>query len=96
MKNVNFEELAKKFENRTKEQEKEQENWAKSNGISFSGKDAIKKAISAAKFLNEEKKTKQNCFRLPIWVTNGLKRNAEKAGMKYHTFVNAILAQYAK
>lgn len=70
--------------------------WAERNGLSFDGPGAIRKAIEAAKKRRAADSRRMATFRIPEGVIAGLKRNAARAGMRYQTYVNSILAEAAK
>lgn len=70
--------------------------WADRNGLSFDGPGAIRKAIEAAKKRRAADSRRMATFRIPEGVIAGLKRNAARAGMRYQTYVNSILAEAAK
>lgn len=93
---LDAEKKAAYFENRSEEEELEDSRWAVKNGLSFSGPGAIQKAIEAAKKRNAANSRKMATFRIPEGVIAGLKRNAARAGMRYQTYVNTVLAEAAK
>ncbi len=55
---------------------------------------AHKKAITEK--AESQNSRKMASFRIPEGVIAGLKRNAARAGMRYQTYVNHILAEAAK
>lgn len=87
-----YTELAKKFENRTPEEEEEGEQWAKDNGVFFTGPGAIEKAIAAAK---AHRKVKVG-ISLDAGVLDNFKAKALKVGIPYQTLINSVLKRYAE
>lgn len=52
--------------------------------------------VKAIKERRRREETKMATFRIPEGVIAGLKRNAARAGMRYQTYVNTVLAEAAK
>ena len=88
--------LAAKFEDQSEEEMLAGYEKALAEGNLFSGPGAIQKAIEAAKKRNAANSRKMATFRIPEGVIAGLKRNAARAGMRYQTYVNTVLAEAAK
>lgn len=93
---LDAEKKAAYFENRSEKEELADHEWAERNGLSFDGPGAIRKAIEAAKKRRAADSRRMATFRIPEGVIAGLKRNAARAGMRYQTYVNSILAEAAK
>lgn len=51
--------------------------------------------VKAIKERHKRNETKMASFRLPIWVIEGLKRNAAKGGVKYSEYAIETLAKAA-
>ena len=51
--------------------------------------------VKAIKERRKRNETKMASFRLPIWVIEGLKRNAAKGGVKYSEYAIETLAKAA-
>lgn len=54
-----------------------------------------KETIEAIKERRKRNETKMASFRLPVWVIEGLKRNAAKGDVKYSEYVVETLAKAA-
>ena len=89
-----IEELAAKFENQTEEEEWEDFQKAKTEGLLFSGEGVLEKAIAVVKERMEHKKTMYS-FRLKTSTVDKIKLKAKKANVPYQTYVNAILGAVA-
>ena len=51
--------------------------------------------VKAIKERRKRNETKMASFRLPVWVIEGLKRNAAKGGVKYSEYAIETLAKAA-
>lgn len=92
MTNEEIEELAKKFENRTEEEEEVGEQWAKDHGVYFTGPGSIQKAIDAVK---ASRKVKVGISVDPD-VLEKFKKKAELVGIPYQTLLNSVLKRYSE
>lgn len=66
------------------------------DGSSFVSEGPWEETVRAIKERRTREKTKMTSFRLPVWVIEGLKRNAAKGGVKFSEFAIETLAKAAR
>jgi len=86
--------IAKYYENMTKAEADAEHEWAKTNGLSFSGPGALSKAIAAAKTRSAENKARMVSIRMDCEDIEGIKAKAARMGVNYQTLIKTLVHRY--
>jgi hypothetical protein len=68
---------------------------ALANGTAIVSNGPWEETVKEIKARKAREATKMASFRLPLWVIEGLKRNAAKGGVKYSEYAIEVLAKAA-
>ena len=85
--------IAKHYENMTEAEADAEHEWAKANGLSFSGLGAMSKAIAAAK-ARSESKARMVSIRMDCEDIEGIKAKAARMGVNYQTLIKTLVHRY--
>ena len=86
--------IAKHYENMTEAEADAEHEWAKTNGLSFSGPGALSKAIAAAKTRSAESKARMVSIRMDCEDIEGIKAKAAQMGVNYQTLIKTLVHRY--
>ena len=86
--------IAKHYENMTEAEADAEHEWAKTNGLSFSGPGALSKAIAAAKTRSAENKARMVSIRMDCEDIEGIKAKAARMGVNYQTLIKTLVHRY--
>jgi|P1105metagenome_2_1110788.scaffolds.fasta_scaffold20528_1 predicted DNA binding CopG/RHH family protein len=86
--------IAKHYENMTEAEADAEHEWAKTNGLSFSGPGALSKAIAAAKTRSAESKARMVSIRMDCEDIEGIKAKAARMGVNYQTLIKTLVHRY--
>ena len=86
--------IAKHYENMTEAEADAEHEWAKTNGLSFSGPGALSKAIAAAKTRFAENKARMVSIRMDCEDIEGIKAKAARMGVNYQTLIKTLVHRY--
>ncbi len=86
--------IAKHYENMTEAEADAEHEWAKANGLSFSGPGALSKAIAAAKTRSAENKARMVSIRMDSEDIEGIKAKAARMGVNYQTLIKTLIHRY--
>ena len=86
--------IAKHYENLTEAEADAEHEWAKTNGLSFSGPGALSKAIAAAKARSSESKARMVSIRMDSEDLEGIKAKAARMGVNYQTLIKTLIHRY--
>ncbi|MBR2089523.1 MAG: hypothetical protein IJ905_03985 [Fibrobacter sp.] len=86
--------IAKHYENMTEAEADAEHEWAKANGLSFSGPGALSKAIAAAKTRSAENKARMVSIRMDREDIEGIKAKAARMGVNYQTLIKTLVHRY--
>ena len=85
--------IAKHYENMTEAEADAEHEWAKTNGLSFSGPGAMSKVIAAAK-TRSENKARMVSIRMDCEDIEGIKAKAARMGVNYQTLIKTLVHRY--
>ena len=86
--------IAKHYENMTEAEADAEHEWAKTNGLSFSGPGAMSKVIAAAKVRSAESKARMVSIRMDCEDIEGIKAKAARMGVNYQTLIKTLVHRY--
>ena len=86
--------IAKHYENLTEAEADAEHEWAKTNGLSFSGPGALSKAIAAAKARSSESKARMVSIRMDSEDLEGIKAKAARMRVNYQTLIKTLIHRY--